>query len=216
MRKLNKDYTRTFGLICGKSDMGKSFLVETYIIPLFTAEKPVLILDTNANYEVPGLVRFANFQDFYKHQIVKKKKLENRPYLIPWMDDSDCINFINFALHFGRVALIFEEAHLMYIGKVHNKIEANLRKIVNVGRHYELDCIFVTQVPYQIDKSVRAQFQFITSFRQSEPSDIQYLAKKDHRASEIVPELEQYKFFTMGDKVPESLGELKIGEVNQL
>lgn len=204
---------RFVGTILGKQGSGKSHLAEEKIIKLLKANssKPIFILDTMDEYgsyesgKAYG-VCYYNMYSLKKHLIEVNKNLTG-VHVLKADNDSDCENFFKL---FTKVkqpcTIIIEEA-----SKFCNPYSINddLDNILNYGRHWEQDIIFLARRPAELHRSVTAQSDFIISFVQTESRDINSL-KKSYDIAEYLPMLieEDYEYVVLG-KLPDRLEDLE-------
>lgn len=200
---------RFVGTILGKQGSGKSHLTEEQIIKLLKENysKPIFILDTMDEYgsyesgKAYGIC-YYNMRSLKKHLVEVNKNLTG-VHVLKADNDKDCEEFFNV---FTRVkepcTIIIEEA-----SKFCNPYSINddLDNILNYGRHWEQDIIFLARRPAELHRSVTAQSDFIISFIQTESRDITSL-KKSYDKAEKLPDLteENYEFIVFG-KLPDQL-----------
>lgn len=217
---MSKEKTRIFGVVNGISGFGKSYFLKNYLIPELVKHKPVLILDITGEYsELPGAAVYQNFPEFLQRLTDGGGKLQRRPHVFLWNKNQTAIDLIRFVRFIEKpVGLVLEEAHVLFNDSdLSKKIKTPLQEVTFLGRHYEIDSILCTQTPFCLPKNVRTQAQFFVSFRQNEPADLEYLRKKDPAAPDVVKNLSEKEFYSIGFKsVEDKLSQIKINKVNQL
>lgn len=208
---------RIFGVVNGKADMGKSYLVKEYLIPKFRKKMPVVVLDIIGEYEGD---KFNGFDEFV-NQVKTDGGLEKgRVYVVRWTETRDGYNLVNFLRKMEwEHAFIVEEAHMFFRNSTIQKhVGERFNELCFMGAHHGFNIILCTQTPYSLDVDVRSQCQFIVSFRQTEQRDLIYLGQKAGAPEDTktkVASLEPRQFFSIGTQ-PKGYDEIKINEVNQL
>lgn len=197
---------RIFALVAGQSGTGKSFFVKNYAIKQLVKHKPVIIFDVLNEYGKLGL-SFPGFREFLKH--VAKSGISKKIYVISWKSDEDIIAGIKFFRKLeAPVSLVFEEMHSLFTdANLRRETEKALKEITFYGRHYEIDCILITQRPKSLPTNLRSQIEFCVSFRQTLTADIEALKEINPGFSEIA-ELENYYYYAEGNK-PATFAALK-------
>lgn len=204
---------RFVATIIGKQGSGKSHLVEHQVLPLLIEEKdkPIFILDTMNEYGSKedgssyGVVYYSILE--LKKDLVKNNMNLTGVYILKADTDRDCEEFFEL---FTRVkkpcSIIVEEA-----SKFCNPygIDENLYNILNYGRHWSQDIIFMARRPAELNRNVTAQSDFIISFIQTESRDINALSKV-YDDAEKLPDLneEKYEYLVFGN-LPDHLKDLE-------
>lgn len=89
--------------------------------------------------------------------------------------------------------LVIDEIHLFASP---NSISKNFSNIFAVGRHSSLSITCATQRPYKVNPIVRSQADIVTTFRQTEPRDLQLLKEIGFSENEVLS-LGQYEKITI-------------------
>lgn len=218
---MSKD--RIFSLITGKPGCGKSYFIKKYIIPRLAQKKPVIIFDRMFEYDESDkdvsykCERFNSFEDFIK----SVSRIEKKIYVIQSNKLECLVNGVNFFHQFIKstetpVSLIFEEGHFLFkIKEVKEKTINALYEISTTGRHWETDCLIVSQRPMFIDPSVRFAFTFVVAFNVTLSGDVKSLQEIDEKSGEVVIDLPPKEFYCFGQK-PELFKELKINQISKI
>lgn len=199
---------RTSGIICGMSGMGKTWLMEKYIIPAMQKMKPVLLLDLESEYEVPGAVIHAGMNGFINYML-EKKAITDHVHVIRWETDQDAFFLLHLIWGVRKpLCLIVEEAHILFTDpEIAKDVKPYIKNIVARGRKYGLDVLLCTQRPFDIPPYIRSQINFYTTFRQEEKGDLEYLKSRGSEVVETIGSLPPHHFYTLG-QVPKHLAKL--------
>jgi DNA helicase HerA-like ATPase len=208
---------RIYGIVCGMSGMGKSYLVKNYLIPKLADKKPVIILDILGEYD--GDFVHENFADFFNH-IKKHGKLFTAVHVIRWKSDTDAINTIQLIRSLEKpISFVVEEGHVLFTDSdLKKSVKKSLKEITMFGRHHGIDTILCTQRPSNLTADVRSQAQFTIFFRLNDRADLDYARQKGGKGDHIektVAKLEKRQYYVTGRK-PKGYSKLKINQVNSL
>lgn len=205
---------RKYGIVTGMSQMGKSYLIENYIIPKLLQDKPVIALDPHGEFEG---IQHASFQDFIRH-VREKEMITREPHIIPWQSDNDGVNTVRFIRFIEEeIALVIDEAHMIFEDpKLKKTLRKPIRELTMYGSHHGIDTILCTQRPSNLSANVRSQAQFTVFFRLNDRADLAYAREKGPEVAEAVANLQKTEFFTCGPDVPNDFDKLKLNEVNSL
>jgi len=207
---------RDFIDIFGKQGSGKSFLVKKYVIPtLAKGDKPIFVIDTTGEYTSQGKdVNYKTDQVFQNTLEMCQFLVENKGtpgpgiYVLASRSNEDCQAFFEI-INTAQIpcSVIVEEADKFCSS--HN-IDKNLGNLIDYGRHFDCDLVFLARRAAKVHKDVTSQADCIVSFRQTELNDIKPLRKLWSDA-EHLPELKDHHFLVMGDKQPKKLKTFKPG-----
>ena len=176
--------------VLGKKGTGKTFLIQNRILKQI--KKPVFILDSLDEYFNGIIFKDTNTLILY---LKSQKPNVSGVYILRPESDRDVDLFFNLVFCIGNCSLIVEETSL-YCNPY--KIDENFKKILNYGRHRQINLIAVARRASEIHRDITAQSDFIVSFRQTESRDISVLLTVDENATELTS-LNQYKYKILGD-----------------
>lgn len=86
---------------------------------------------------------------------------------------ADYFDLFELAFEIPNTLLLFEESSLFCSASY---LPDQLSKLVRYGRHRNIDMVFVSRRPSEVNRDVTAQSDLIVTFRQHEPRDLMYLA----------------------------------------
>lgn len=113
------------------------------------------------------------------------------------MRDIDVEYFFHLVFYLKNCSVIVEEASI-YCSP--SWIDPNFKKILNYGRHRNVNLIAVARRSSQLHRDLTSQSDFIVSFKQSEHLDLKLLATVDERANQL-NDLKEYKYLVLGDVI---------------
>jgi hypothetical protein len=180
--------------VLGKSGYGKSHFIKHYIIPRLVSQgKPVLIVDTMNEYESGHA--HNGFRSFVS-EVRRSGRIRAGINVVKCKSDADCYALFEFVRRLELpVSFIIEEAD-----KFCNpyQIDPNLKALINYGRHWGVDMIFVARRMAALNRDVTAQSDFIVTFAQTEKNDLVGLSNYTDNP-EAVKALSKRQFLAFGD-----------------
>jgi len=210
----HKKHGRIFGIVNGMTDQGKSYFNKNYLIPKIKKHRPVIVLDVVGEYDGQQFTSFEKFERL----VLDRGSYPSGVSVIKFDKERTAKKIIKFIRHNETpVCFVIEEAHMLF-DILDSKTKTKLQEICYLGAHHGFSVILSTQQPKSLSKSVRTQADFIVSFKQTEPADLNYLRKKsgsNKDCREIVASLQKKQFYCIG-KRPKGFDEIKINEVNKL
>lgn len=155
---------REIFLIFGRTGSGKSYLTKE----LIKSYSRVIIIDALGEYE-NGII-FENFRDLLDYYS------ENSPLEFTFICRFKSDREIEFLFQFCEIAtnimLVVEESEI-YINP--QSKSGNFLRLVRYGRHYDISIIAIARRIIELSNDIRAQCNYIYSFKQINPRDIAYL-----------------------------------------
>ena len=173
----------------GKKGQGKTHWIQSRLKQI---PKPLFILDSLDEYN-EGII----FGDGYKliNYILDHKENCSGIYILRPMRDLDVEYFFRLVFYLKNCSVIVEEASI-YCSPY--GINPNFKKILNYGRHRNINLIAVARRSSELHRDITAQSDFIVSFKQSEHLDLKLLATVDERADQL-NSLKEYEYLVLGD-----------------
>lgn len=154
-----RDYT----IVTGKPKFGKSYLTKNVLVKKYNR---VLILDRMDEYQ--GVV-INDLEELFEY-IQKHKIFRIR---ITDLTHEKIDDILKIAWYFGKMAIVFEEANIWFSSKsVLSPIQAD---IILRSRHRAMSLIFVTQRYRRLHIDLRAAYQEMYIFRQTNKKDVDEL-----------------------------------------
>ena len=168
----------------GRKGHGKSSLVKQRI----QHEDRLIIRDPRKEYR-QGVI-FTSFLDLMQ-------ELEREPKtfqcICRFEDPEDDDSLLAFVRDFRNITFVAEEVdEICKPQSVHPDFEWMLK----YGRHYGIDVYAVSRRPAETNVMLRSQADTIISFKQSEPADLEYLAKRGFDPAQL-KSLEKFQFVTV-------------------
>lgn len=184
----NSQRERWISSVFGMQGAGKTSFVRKHIIPF--SPKPIFILDTLDEYN-DGLVFYS--MKALKHHLVKYNMNLSGVHILKADNDRDAENFFKlFTLVKEPCTILIEEAD-KFMGSAHYDINEDIKNIINYGRHWGQNIIFIARRPARLNKDVTSQSNFIVSFRQTESRDINSLKQSYDEAAKL-PDLKGWRY----------------------
>jgi len=156
---------REIALIFGKTGMGKSNYIKTYLSEL----KRVIILDPLDEYPA---IEFQNLEDIVSHIEMNEKnpkgfcvKSCNILHLESLGEIVDSLNDVTF---------IIEEAQRC-LPASRQELPDSLQRIIFLGRHFGRSLVIAAQRPSIVHIAARSQWTRIVTFNLTEVGDLQWL-----------------------------------------
>jgi len=176
-------------LVLGKRGSGKTYFTKTVILKRI--RRPIFIFDPLGEY--PGTK--LNLKQIIAY--IRKRKL---PAIINFFSESDQEEeaFYRLIYKLGNCSLVMEEADI-YTNPQY--ISPGLANLLKRGRHKNIDMVFITRRPAEINRLVSAQATTIISFFQNEPRDLQWLKIWAGQESIKVQNLQPYEYEIFGEQI---------------
>lgn len=158
--------------VSGFGDSGKTKYVQYVLIPLFVANKLVVVVyDFNHNYDRLGLPVTAKLEYVAKY-------LANRQSIVyqsPTNSDEDFKKFCLIVSHYQKIIVVFEEIQEFARGKL--SMPDHLSAIIKTGRNWKRSYVVITQRPQEVPTSLMTNTRHRFYFRQDtdSPSDKKWL-----------------------------------------
>lgn len=199
---------RFIGSIFGMQGAGKTSFVIRHILPF--CPKPVFILDTLNDYN-QGVCFYSMYA--LKDHLVKHNKNLSGIHTVKLDNDKDCNAFFELFTKVKEPATVIIEEADKFMGSAHYDINDDIKNIINYGRHWGQNLIFIARRPARLNKDVTSQSNFIISLRQTESGDIKKLSASYDDAGKLsdlqewnYPEtFEEGKHFLAFGKLPEEI-----------
>jgi hypothetical protein len=174
--------------VMGKKGSGKSHLVKHYILPKV---KRYLVLDSLREYK-EGVI--CGSIDDLKNYIFQCENGRMKGIFRP-ENDTDVEEFLALTRHVNTCFFILEEVDLIADS---NRINDDLLYNIKYGRHYERSILWISRCPYEINRFLTRQTDLMITFKQTEPRDLDYLAK--YSFNKDIATLGQYEYAYTGDE----------------
>ena len=161
---------RAYIVVVGNQGAGKSVWTKKYV----SASDRLFVFDPTGSYAVN-----YDFEDAIDG--VLEKKLSK--FRIGTTEPEDAELFGNAAFSAGKCTFVVEECGLLF--KRGEIIEPWARRLIFMGRHPEVNIIFVAQRASSIPIDIRSQANRVISFRQTNSDDVRALKEvfgKDYSA----------------------------------
>ncbi len=158
-------------VILGKKGAGKSFYANQLV-----KKEPAVIIDPLNEYR--GGIYFFNYEEFEKFDFA----IGVFKIILKFKDDEDYSSAFAKVFEVGNCLLLVEEADLFAQSQ---NIDSNLRKILRYGRHRNIDQIYISRRPYELNRLVTAMADEIVVFRINEQRDLEFLQKYGFNPDEI-------------------------------
>lgn len=206
----NKIYT-----VIGHKGFGKTAFTEKLAI---LTNKPTIILDPRFQYEenkrrivftsVSKFISWISQKDNYKTFI--KYKLE---LVVRAIDIEDAEELAALIYKMKKITFVIDEIDMFFDTRTNKKSYFN--KLVQYGRHFEIDIITTSRRPANISRNLTALTDIFYFSRLREPTDKKYIKDTAGAAAEnIVMNLEKFSFLKIEDEKKEiiktTLEDLKI------
>ena len=197
-------------VVAGRKGSGKSSLIQNEILPLLP--RPVYIFDSMREYSGTVFGSVRECAELLKSSPEKLESLVALFYLKPTKKDlqDGQLSMIDAVFELGDMtggSCIIEEA--WHYSTPYSQPYPFKRALLS-GRHFAqgdgFSTVFVSQRIANLHRDTSSQADSIVTFRQTEPRDLEYLARREGSA-EIVRELEKYHFTIFGE-LPEELESL--------
>ena len=120
------------------------------------------------------------------------------------MCSSDLLSVLRVVAHWHDALIVVEETS-RYCSPFH--LPTEIETLIRYGRHSNLDQLYVARRPAEIHRDLTSNADFVATFRQWEPRDVQYLRSLVGMHGEIASTLPPYRTLIIGDvsKVPASV-----------
>lgn len=183
---MNKD--RFIGSVFGMQGAGKTSFVKREIIPF--CPRPVFILDTLNEY-FDGLIFYSMYA--LKDHLVRFNMNLQGVHILKVDNDEDAEAFFRlFTLVKEPCTIVIEESD-KFMGSAHYDINEDIKNVINYGRHWGQNLIFIARRPARLNKDVTSQSNFIVSFKQTESRDVNSL-RQSFDDAEKLPNLKEWNY----------------------
>ena len=173
-------------LICGilgKKGSGKTTLAKRIITRL----DRVIVLDEFRDYVECLPVKNINDLTYIVRQLdTVKFKIA---YQADNQDETD--NFLEVINYVNNYTLVIEEVDL-YANS--HDIHKEILSLLKYGRHFNRSLIYISRSPFEIHRYLTRQSDFIISFMQTEPRDIQYLQEYNFNKDVSAIKYEKFEY----------------------
>jgi DNA helicase HerA-like ATPase len=153
-------------LILGIKGTGKTYFVKTKLI--HELKKPIFIIDPLFEYQ-GEIITFKEFLN-----LCKKREFKKNIYILMFDNDYEELKFFDLIFYIGNCSIIIEEADIY---QTPQWIEPEISNLIKRGRHKNINLIFVTRRPREINRLISSQADYIITFQQREPGDIEWLRR---------------------------------------
>lgn len=160
--------------IVGRSGSGKSYLAKQIVREILPYRK-VVVINNNPEYvnEISGMVPFVVDKP-HKYDWNKVISSELNPH-IELLVNSDEINgeldeISEAILTRGNTFLVIDEARLYYPQYKHSR---GIEKLINTGRKFKVDTMFVSQIAVLVNRTVDSQVTFIICFQTTRKAEVE-------------------------------------------
>lgn len=169
--------------ILGHKGSGKTTLARE----LMRGRSRVLVFDTLGEYDTQRI--FYSFDEALRamERSIPKARFQ---WGVRLADMADYVDLFELAFELPGTLLVFEETSLFCSPSY---LPPSLSKLVRYARHREIDLVFVSRRASEVNRDLTAQSDFIVTFRQHEPRDLQYLSSVSGRDVSAVRTLPAFK-----------------------
>lgn len=170
--------------VLGRKGHGKSSLVKQRIQHL----ERLIIYDPRKEYR-QGVIytRFLDLMQGLEHEPDKFQ------CVCRFEDPDDVDSLLAFVRDLKEITFVAEEVDWICDTKT---IHPDFEWILKYGRHHAIDLYAVTRRPAETNVMLRSQADVMISFKQSEPADLDYLAKRGFNPDELKA-LEHFQYITL-------------------
>lgn len=151
---------RAYIIVVGNQGAGKSVWTKKYV----SATDRLFVFDPTGSYDVN-----YDFVDTLEAVLDKKQS----KFRIGTIEPEDAEIFGDAAFGTGKCTFVVEECGLLF--KRGEIIEPWARRLIFMGRHPEVDIVFVAQRASSIPIDIRSQANRVISFRQTNSDDVRAL-----------------------------------------
>jgi len=172
--------------IMGKKGSGKTELTRKVLVNI----RRYIVVDVMAEYE-KGVI----FYDFDPMLTFLNQWKKNDFHIIfrP-TSDPDTDNLFDTIQKLNDFTLILEEVDRWCDP---NRIDQRLLNLVKYGRHFKRNLIWISRNPFEVNRNLTRQYDLLISFVQTEPRDLEYLAK--YPFDKDLTKLKEFEYSCAGD-----------------
>jgi DNA helicase HerA-like ATPase len=162
MEKVESPFQREIALVFGKTGMGKSNYIKTYLSEL----KRVIILDPLDEYPAK---EFQNPEEMLSHIEMNQKEFRVKSTNILHLEIlGEIVDSLN------DVTFIIEEAQRC-LPASRQELPDSLQRIIFLGRHFGRSLVIAAQRPSIVHIAARSQWTRIVTFNLTEVGDLRWL-----------------------------------------
>lgn len=175
-------------LIWGKVGSGKTTLGKK-ILARFPR---VVIFDTLHEYHGTIVKTFPDFLDL-------AQAMHDKPFTIicRYMSNLEYEYTAKAIRELGNCLVVLEEVEA-YLSSYEKDTDNPINWLISFGRHVNVSILGIGRTVTEIPKKLRAQFTSITTFVQTEPSDLAYLELQGFDPEEVST-LDKFAYITVGE-----------------
>lgn len=174
--------------VFGRKGSGKTELVKRSV----QEHARVVVLDTLGEYPFEVVTGFDAC-------LAALEAAEERPRFrlsLRCADLQDMLELAGVVYELTNICLVVEETSFYCSSSA---LPDELSQLVRYGRHRQIDQFYVSRRPAEIARDLTAQSDLIVSFTQSEPRDLDYLARVAGRDVSALRTLPRYRVCAWGD-----------------
>jgi hypothetical protein len=166
------------GGVMGKKGSGKSFLVKQAV------EKMRRLIIVDPMYEYVGTI-CDDWETVV--QVIDRHREINFKVVYRPHNDADLEKFMAIINTVNDYTLVFEEVDRMCDPR---QIHPELLHLTKYGRHSRRNLLWISRNPYEISRFLTRNSDFLLTFRQTEPRDLEYL--NEYTFKNPIESLEKY------------------------
>lgn len=172
--------------VMGKKGSGKTELTMKALVNI----RRYIVVDVMAEYE-KGVV----FYDFDKMlKFLNQWKRNDFHIIFRPTSDPDTDKLFDTVQKLNHFTLILEEVDRWCDP---NRIDQRLLNLVKYGRHFKRNLIWISRNPFEVNRNLTRQYDMLISFVQTEPRDLEYLAK--YPFDRDLTTLKEFEYSCAGD-----------------
>ena len=172
--------------VMGKKGSGKTELTRKALVNI----RRYIVVDVMAEYE-KGVV-FYDFDPMLA--FLNQWKRNDFHIIFRPSSDPDVDNLFDTIQKLNNFTLILEEVDRWCDP---NRIDQRLLNLVKYGRHFKRNLIWISRNPFEVNRNLTRQYDLLISFVQTEPRDLEYLAK--YPFDKDLTKLKEFEYSCAGD-----------------
>ena len=172
--------------IMGKKGSGKTELTKKAILNI----RRYIVVDVMAEYE-KGVI-FWEFDPMLA--FLNQWKRNDFHIIFRPTSDPDTDKLFDTVQKLNHFTLILEEVDRWCDP---NRIDKRLLNLVKYGRHFKRNLIWISRNPFEVNRNLTRQYDLLISFVQTEPRDLEYLAK--YPFDKNLTKLKEFEYSCAGD-----------------